>query len=154
MADIEVKNLDIKLTKTNITSIEKDTERLRKLKEESNVDDVNFENDDDDLSEYTHMEDGVKILNDTSTINRKAIFHDLDRIKHWRESMDKEKDVLPEKPTEQCEKHFTPIMEKNVDEILNQLPSVGTDVVESDASVKRLEEIEGKLKRGYTLDGS
>lgn len=148
-------------TDVNIQCIEKDTERIRtlsKIESEKNNDKQQFKDDVDDLSKYTHDEDGVKVLNDTTSINRKAIFHDLDRLKHWRESMDQssEKEVEKEESCNIPEKEgFPPIMENNMDIILNSLPDLKPDDeetnVDEEAAIEKLNKIEEKLARKYSL---
>ena len=119
------------LTKTNIEGIEKDAERLRIFRQNSKCEsgDVHFNEDVDDLANYTHEEDGVKVLDDTTTINRKAIFHDLNRLKNWRLSVDKERQLDPgSEKSDESEKQFETINENNIDEILNQLPDIVKDL--------------------------
>ena len=54
------------------------------------------ESNDDDLSHYTlDTESGLKVLDTTYSINRKAIFHDFDRLKKLKESVyEEDKKVL------------------------------------------------------------
>ena len=145
------------LTDMNIKSIEKDTQRIRTASRPA-INDL-VEDDIDDLSKYTNEDDGVKVLQDTTSINRKAIFHDLNRLKHWRQSMDqskpekneKEIDDLPEK-----EPVFTPIMESNMDLILNSMPDVkvddeGGDESNEKAAIEKLNIIEKKLSKQYSM---
>lgn len=149
-------NSDQKLIEDNINNIKKDEERLKLAKQASLKTEDKYADegtDIDDLSKYTHVADGVKVLNDTSSINRKAIFHDLDRIKHWRESMEKTSPE-PTKMSSSVDNTITeePIMDQNVDLILNSLPAVdqGTSHNE-EAAVKKLDELQQKLERKYSL---
>ena len=118
------------LMEINISNIQRDTERLRLAKQLTATEDdmtATTPKDDDNLSHYTtETEEGVKVLDTTSSINRKAIFHDLGRLKSWRESVDKEKedggrsnDLSLEETIN--EEH----MEKNIDSLLGELPDVG-----------------------------
>ena len=151
------------IDKTNIESINKDAERLKSLNTSKNDDRDDFHEDVDDLSKYTHIEDGVKVLKDTTSINRKAIFHDLDRLKHWRESMDQDNANKTDSKVNEDNQtadttNLEPIMEKNIDLILNQLPDVhisGDDKGSTDSRAsEKLNQIEAKIKRRYTLDDS
>jgi len=103
----------------------------------------------------------VQVLKDTTSINRKAIFHDLDRLKHWRESMDQDNvNKTDSKVNEENQTvgtvNLEPVMEKNIDRILNQLPDVqfsGDDKGSTDSKAsEKLDQIEAKIKRRYTLD--
>lgn len=150
-------------TDVNIKSIEKDAERIRTLSRSENTEnkEVPPDVDVDDLSKYTDEDEGVKVLKDTTSMNRKAIFHDLNRLKHWRESMDQtktleknEKEVLNDIPAKEQESNFTPIMETNMDIILSSLPDVKSDE-EGDANdmaaIEKLNNIEKKLSKQYSL---
>lgn len=150
-----------KLTEINISNIEKDTERLKLAKQltaELEVNDLPNENpDDDNLSKYTsETEKGVKVLDSTTNINRKAIFHDLGRIKSWRESLDKPRDgddraLSPESPIIE---ENTSIMEQNIATVLGELPDVnGGDDGISHGAARRLTELENKINRKHTLSG-
>ena len=144
------------LMEINISNIRRDTERL-KIAKQLTIDAQEDEpsssapKDDDNLDNYTlETEEGVKVLDSTSSINRKAIFHDLGRIKSWRESLDKPKedgghDGLSLQETI-SEEHASIIMEKNIDSVLGELPDLHdkTSCV-SDGAEKRLCEIENKI---------
>ena len=106
------------------------------------------------------QEDGVSILKDTTSINRKAIFHDLNRLKHWREAVDQESidnTTNTDSSSHETTQTFEPIMEKNIDSILDKLPDVietgrvDKGSVDSKAAEK-LNQLEHKLESKYTLD--
>ena len=64
--------------------------RLNSLSNENTSADRPTENPDlDSFSQYTlEVDHGIKILDTTPAINRKAIFNDLDRLRRWKESVD------------------------------------------------------------------
>lgn len=147
-------------TDENIKYIEKDAERIKQLSRSGNEENKEVIQDDvDDLSKYTDEDEGVKVLKDTTSMNRKAIFHDLNRLKHWQESMDQttseknEKDDNEDIPTK--EQNIAPIMETNMDIILNSLPNVKVDDEGNDnndkAAIEKLNKIEEKLSKKYSL---
>lgn len=155
---------EIKLTETNIESINRDAEKLRNVNKQITSSEANDDDVDDGLSNYTDVqEDGVSILKDTTAINRKAIFHDLNRLKKWRESVDQQRDSDDTNSNTSVSRSNSqtatvePIMEKNIDSILDKLPDVvggGEDKGSFDSkAVEKLYELEDKIRRSYTLDG-
>ena len=154
------------LVEININNIKKDEERLKVAKQVSQhfEDQTIIESDEntdiDDLAKYSHEEDdGVKVLDNTTVINRKAIFHDLYRLKHWRESMDQGSEEISglkqHSTLSSPEESVTvPVMEQNIDLILNSLPDVqGNDASDDAAAIEKLNELENKLERKYSLQG-
>jgi len=147
-------NQEDMLSEINIASIKKDEEKLKLLKAQTIDESETTNTDNDDISVYTHVTDGgVKVLNDTSSINRKAIFHDLDRLKHWRESVDHDKessksvDILATQKEE-----LQPVMDKNIDTILNNLPDIDHETTNIQLAAEKLNELELKIARKYSLN--
>ena len=116
--------------------------------------------DHDDLSQYIKDDanDNLKVLENTYTINRKAIFHDLDRLRRWRESLDEDEINSPNngfnyQPSTASIKELSNPMDDNIDLILASLPHVeSSDPISNTAGERKLEELEHRIRRqGYSF---
>lgn len=125
------------LPKVNIDAINRDLQKLQSLREHmvfeaepAMLSNMEAGADSDNLEQYLDddPEDRLKVLENDFTINRKAVFHDIDRLRKWRESLDQDNEEAHTKyepsMTAWKEVESIPISEANVDAILNKLPDV------------------------------
>ena len=130
------------ISKLNIDSIKKDEEKLKVCRQstlELNAELEGLKKEElEDGFTYTHTDSsGARVLDDTSTINRKAIFHDLDMYRKYKESVD---------DTEKS-------VDKNIDQQLIRLPTVDEtfNTKEVLMAAEKLNEMEKEIERKASI---
>lgn len=157
------------LFETNISAVDEDIARSKNITHNATsdalFDSFNETADVDELDNFTlETESGIKVLDTTLEINRKAIFSDFDRLKRWQQSIDKTNvdqnidgdDMFINEPSDfqfkanpdESNKKDTSTVDDNIDFLLESLPNLSDSVnqaVSMNEAIDKLTEIENRL---------